>query len=158
MTLPTGNKDLTTAWSYAVNASLHEETPGPTELNIGSAVEPHMVSRQEAFRDLYSHLLLEDLQANHTRLDGLKADIAHERKRSPTSNLEAMWAIAAELCDRARTIIDGAGAADDHNARRRLLAGTKHLNRSVILGQFIPALQQEINNDLLDELDAIDTD
>lgn len=40
-------KDLTLAWVYAANASIHEEDPGPAELNIGSDVEPHMVSRSE---------------------------------------------------------------------------------------------------------------
>ncbi len=39
-------------------------------MNIGSAVEPHMVSRVEAFRDHYSHLLLEDLQAEKVRSTG----------------------------------------------------------------------------------------
>ncbi|MEX3655088.1 hypothetical protein ABFW14_21385 [Mycolicibacterium fortuitum] len=158
MTLPTGNKDLTSAWIYALNASLHEETPGPAELNIGSEAEPHMVSRAEAFRDLYAHLLLEALQADHARFDRLKADIDRAIPRSPAASTEAMWAIAAELCDRARHIIDGAGAADDHDARRRLLAGTKHLNRSVILGQFVPALQHDIDNDLFEELDHIDSE
>ncbi|MGV0740232.1 hypothetical protein ABQF35_28100 [Mycobacterium syngnathidarum] len=158
MTLPTSNKDLTTVWIYALNASLYEETPGPAQLNVGSAMEPHMVSRPEAFRDLYAHLLLEALQADPARFDILKADIGHESECSPTANVEAMWAIAAELCDRARTIVGGAGAADDHNARRRLLAETQHLNRSVILGQFMPALQHDINNDLIEELDAIDNE
>lgn len=152
------DEDLTLAWVYAANASIHEEAPGPAELNIGSAVEPHMVSRVEAFRDLYAHLLLEDLQAEKVRIDRLKVTIGRKRKRSRNAEVESVWAIADELCERALHIIDGAGAADDDAARRRLLAGTKHLNRSVILGQFVPALQQEINDDLLHELGAIETD
>lgn len=51
-----------------------------------------------------------------------------------------------------------AGAAEDITARRRLLSGTNHPNRTGALDQFIPTLQQEINNDLCEELDAIDTD
>ncbi|SHY15191.1 hypothetical protein [Mycobacteroides abscessus] len=152
------SKDLTLAWVYAANASIHEETPGPAELNIGSDVEPHMVSRPEAFRDLYAHLLLEDLQADKVRIDRLKIVIGRTRKRGRNAEAETVWAIADELCERALQIIVGAGAAEDLDARRRLLAGTKHLNRSVVLGQFVPALQQEINGDLLDELDAIETD
>ncbi|PBJ65934.1 hypothetical protein BB737_10250 [Mycobacterium avium subsp. hominissuis] len=60
-----------------------------------------------------------------------------------------MWNIAAELCRRVADIIDLAQAATDARARRRLLAGTIHLNRSVVLGQWIPAYQQELDNDLL---------
>lgn len=152
------DEDLTLAWVYAANASIHEEAPGPAELNIGSAVEPRMVSRAEAFRDLYAHLLLEDLQAEKVRIDRLKVTIARKRKRSRNAEVESVWAISDELCERALQIIDGAGAAADQDARRRLLAGTKHLNRSVILGQFVPELQQEINDDLHRELDAIETD
>lgn len=158
MIRPAQNNDLTSAWSYAANASIYEHDPGPAELNIGSAVEPHMVSRTEAFRDLYAHLLLEGLQADPERIDRLKDTISRASKRSPTLETEIVWNIAEELCDRARHIIEGADAVDDTTARRRLLAGTKHLNRSVILGQFVPALQQEIDTDLLEELDAIDTD
>lgn len=152
------HKDLSLAWIYAANVSLHEETPGPAELNIGSEVEPHMVSRAEAFRDLYAHLVLEVLQADNVRINRLRTRVVRARERSRNSEFESMWTIAIELCERALHIIDGAGAADDDTARRRLLAGTKHLNRSVILGQFVPALQQEINDDLLHELEAIETD
>ncbi|SKK91884.1 Uncharacterised protein [Mycobacteroides abscessus subsp. massiliense] len=158
MIQPARITDLNLAWLYAANASLHEETPGPAQLNIGSAVEPRMVSRTEAFRDLYAHLLLVDIQADQARLDRLQTQIADASKHSPSPNVEMLWAIAEELCERARAIIVGAGAVDDTNARRRLLAGTKHLNRSVILGQFVPALQEQIDNDLLEELDVIDTD
>lgn len=152
------HKDLSLAWNYAANVSLHEETPGPAELNVGSAVEPHMVSRPEAFRDLYAHLLLAELQADKVRIHRLRARAGRARERSRNSDFENMWAIAVELCERALQIIDGAGAADSEVARRRLIAGTNHLTRSVILGQFVPALQEEINGDLLQELDAIDTD
>lgn len=148
------NSDLTEAWIYAANASLYEHDPGPTQLNIASAIEPLMVSRADAFRDLYAHLLLEDLQADPLRLNRLKAAIGRARKRRQTAETETVWAIADELCDRAQTIITGAGATHDITARRRLLAGTKHLNRTVVLGQFVPALQREINNDLLEELDV----
>ncbi|MGP3323029.1 hypothetical protein [Mycobacteroides abscessus] len=152
------SKDLTLAWVYAANASIHEEAPGPAELNIGSQVEPHMVSRVEAFRDLYAHLLLEDLQADKVRIERLKVKVGRARKRARNADAEIVWTIADELCERALQIIDGAGAAADDDARRRLLAGTKHLNRSVVLGQFVPALQEEIDGDLMDELSAIDTD
>lgn len=56
-----------------------------------------------------------------------------------------MWSIAVELCDRSRHIIDMAGTANDKAARLRVLSGSRHLNRSVVLGQFIPSLQEEID-------------
>ncbi|EIU07473.1 hypothetical protein MA5S0422_3017 [Mycobacteroides abscessus 5S-0422] len=154
----TSKKDLTLAWVYAANASIHEETPGPAELNIGSAIEPHMVSRSEAFRDLYAHLLLEDLHAGPARIDALRSKVLRSRKRSSSAEANAVWDIAAELCERARLIIDEAGAAEDAQARARLLAGTKHLNRSVVLGQFVPQLQRELDAELAQELNAIESE
>ncbi|CPW67327.1 hypothetical protein [Mycobacteroides abscessus] len=154
----TSKKDLTLAWVYAANASIHEETPGPAELNIGSAIEPHMVSRSEAFRDLYAHLLLEDLRADPSRIDALRSKVLRSRKRSSSAEADAIWGIAAELCERARLIIDEAGAADDMQARARLLAGTKHLNRSGVLGQFVPELQRELDAELAQELNAIESE
>ena len=50
-----GEEDLTVAWSYAANCSLYEEDPGPPELNIGSSLEPHWVSRVEALSCKPSH-------------------------------------------------------------------------------------------------------
>lgn len=136
-------KDLTLAWVYAANASIHEEDPGPAELNIGSDVEPHMVSRSEAFRDLYAHLLLEDLQADPVRLDALRAKVIRTRRHSSSGEEVADWGIAVALRERTLVIIDGAGAVHDAEARCRLLAGIRHLNRSVVLGQFVPALQRD---------------
>lgn len=150
------HKDLSLAWIYAANVSLHGETPGLGEPNFFSAVEPHIVSRPETFRDLYAHLLLEELQADRVRINRLRARVSRALERSRNSEFESIWATADELCERALHIIDGAGAADDEAARRRLLAGTKHLNDSVLLGQFVPGLQQEINDDLLHDLAAID--
>jgi len=146
--------DLTLAWSYAANCSLYEEDPGPAELNIGSSLEPHWVSRAEAFRDLYAHLLLEQLGADPARIAALAYLIHRARQRN--SSAEAVWGIAADLCQRAGSIIDGAGAVHDDRARRRLLAGTKHLNRTVVLGGWISSYQAEVDKDLLQELAATD--
>lgn len=150
------HKDLSLAWAYAANVSLHGETSGSDESNFFSAVEPHIVSRPKTFRDLYAHLLLEELQADKVRINRLRARVSRARERSRNSEFESIWAIADGLCERALHIIDGAGATEA--ARRRLIAGTKHLNASVLLGQFVPGLQQEINDDLHQELDAIETD
>lgn len=149
-----GGEDLTLAWSYAANCSLYEEDPGPAELNIGSSLEPHLVSRVEAFRDLYAHLLLEQLGADPARIAALAHLVHRAGKRNSSAGV--LWGIAADLCQRARSILDGAGAVDDARARRRLLAGTKHLNRTVVLGSWLPEYQAEVDNDLLQELAAAD--
>jgi len=147
-------EDLTVAWSYAANCSLYEEDPGPPELNIGSSLEPHWVSRVEAFRDLYAHLLLEQLGTAPERIPALAHLVHRAGKRN--SSAGAVWGIAADLCQRARAIIDGAGAVHDARARRRLLAGTRHQNRTVVLGSWLPEYQEEVDNDLLQELAAAD--
>lgn len=139
--------DLTTAWVLATNCSLYEEDPGPAVLNIASAAEPYFVSRVEAFGDLDSRLLLEELEADAARVAALARALNKAPRISPEA--AAVWNIAAELCRRVADIIDLAQAATDARARRRLLAGTIHLNRSVVLGQWIPAYQQELDNDLL---------
>ncbi|EIT90574.1 hypothetical protein [Mycobacteroides abscessus] len=148
------HRDLSLAWAYAANVTLHGET---AKLNVDSVVEPHMVAQPKTFRDLYSNLLLEELHADRVRIKRLRARVSRALERSRDCEFESIWATADELCERALEIIDGAGAADDEAARRRLLAGTKHLNDSVLLGQFVPGLQQEINDDLLHELEAIET-
>lgn len=154
MSHATSAEDLTLAWTYATNCSLYEEDPGPSELNIGSSLEPRLVTRAEAFRDLYAHLLLEDLGADHERITTLDELIDHSVGQNPAAT--PVWNIAANLCQRALAIIDGAGAAHDARARRRLLAGSRHLNRTTVLGQWVPAYQAEIDNDLLQELRATD--
>jgi len=152
--LDSGLDDLTLTWSYAANCSLYEEDDGPAELNIGSSLEPHWVSRVEALRDLYAHLLLEELGADPARLAALTRQVHRAGKRN--SSAAAVWGIAADLCQRAGDVIDGAGAVDDARARRRLLAGTKHLNRTVVLGSWVPGYQAEADNDLLQELAEAD--
>lgn len=128
--------DLTCAWLYAANCSLYEDDDRPAQLNIASHLEPHFVSRVEAFRDLYSRLLLEELGADAGRIAALARDI----DRAPRNNRTAavVWDIAAELCQRAAEIIDTTGAATDASARRRRLAGTQHLNRTVALASGYP--------------------
>lgn len=143
---------LTDAWTCAINCRLYEQDPGPAELNIGSELEPHMISRGEAFRDFYARVLLQDVRGDPQRLLrlGRRIDVASRRNRNP--EISAMWSIAADLCQRALVIIDGAGAVDDKRARRRLLAGTKHLISTVAIGQWVPDCQRELDNDLLEEL------
>ena len=144
--------DLTDAWVYAANCRLYENDPGPAELNIASRIEPMWVSRAEAFRDLHARLLLEELDADAARIAVLARQITAETKQKPPPEIAEIWNIAGELCRRAAAIIDEAGAATDARARRRLLAATTHLTRSVVLGQWVPAYQEELDNELLQAL------
>jgi hypothetical protein len=148
------SEGLTLAWCCAANCSLYEDDPGPAELNIGSTIEPHWVSRIEAFRDLYAHLLIEHLGADPARTAALAREVKHAAKGS--SSAAALWELAAELCQRACDVIEDPGAVDDTRARRRLLAGTKHLIRTVALGCWIPGYQAEVDSDLLQELAEAD--
>lgn len=146
------NKDLVDAWVCATNCRLYEKDPGPDELNIGSGIEPLMVSRREAWRDFYTHVLLGDLDADRDRITALIDKIRRIKKRDPA--IEECWGIATDLCRRACSIIDEAKAGEDDRARRRVLAGAAHLVGSVAIGQYVPAYQAELDNDLLDELNA----
>lgn len=134
-------KDLTLAWLHAANCVLYEQDPGPEQLNVGSHYKPSWVSRQDAFRDLYAHLLVEVLGADAVRIAAVESRIDHVGK--VTSSAAEVWKIATDLCQRARTLVDSAGATEDDCARRRLIAGTKQLNRSVVLQRWLPGQQTE---------------
>lgn len=82
----------------------------------------------------------------------LRAKSPAETQQKPPPEIAEIWNIAGELCRRAAAIIDEAGAATDARARRRLLAATTHLTRSVVLGQWAPAYQEELDNELLQAL------
>lgn len=151
---PVLSDDQTLAWVYAANCSLYEEDPDPPYVNIGSPIEPVVVSRTEAYRDLYARLLLLDFDADPQRITALTRLIDRAERHSPTAAL--VWSIAAELCQRAGAIIDGAGASKPGPERRRLLAGTKYLTRTVILGQWVPAYQAELDDEFLNEFAAND--
>jgi hypothetical protein len=52
------------------------------------------------------------------------------------------WRCAIDLCERARRIVEQAGAVNDDTARRRLLAGTKHQLMRETLGGVPDAAEQ----------------
>lgn len=140
--------DLTQAWLCAINCDLFAQAPGPKLLNIASDIEPHMVSRTEAFRDLYARILLVDLGGDLVRCDVLCRRIEKARRRPPSAQAAAAWSVAAELAGRARELITQTGADRSAAARRRMLAGARHLTQSVILGQWVPDYQRELDGEL----------
>lgn len=95
------NYDLRLAWSHASSASVHGQSSGAAELNIGSEVEPIIVCRSEAFRDLFSRQLLEALEGDEVRISRLRARAVRALERSQNAEYQTVWAIAVELCDRA---------------------------------------------------------
>jgi hypothetical protein len=103
--------DLTCAWLYAANCSLYEDDDGPAQLNIASHLEPHFVSRVEAFRDLYSRLLLEALDADAARIAALARDIDTAPRNNPIAAV--VWDIAG------RAVPTGGRRDRQHGGRHR---------------------------------------
>lgn len=144
MTRSASEKDLTLAWLHAANCALYEQDPGPAHLNVGSHYKPSWISRQDAFRDLYAHLLMEVLGADTARITAVESRIDRVGKMTPSA--AEVWEIAADLCQRAHTLVDNAGATEDDCARRRLIAGTRHFNRSAVLQRWLPDRQAEVQD------------
>ncbi|TKV35322.1 hypothetical protein [Mycobacteroides abscessus] len=140
--------DLTQAWLCAVNCGLYETDEGPELLNIASGLEPHMVPRAEAFRDLYARILLVDLDGDPARCAALGPAIEKNRRQAPSAWAAQTWRLSAELLGRVIALIAHAGADRDGAARRHLVAGARHSTQSVILGQWMPDYQRELNAEL----------
>jgi hypothetical protein len=60
--------DSSEVWSLACNCLLYETDPGPDQLNVGTTVEPKMLPRRTAWRELYARLLVERLETDPSRL------------------------------------------------------------------------------------------
>ncbi|KRQ23341.1 MULTISPECIES: hypothetical protein [unclassified Mycobacteroides] len=140
--------DLTQVWMCAVNCGLYETDEGPKLLNIASGLEPHMVSRAEAFRDLYARILLVDLDGDPARCAALGPVIEKKRRQAPSAWAAQTWRLSAELLGRVIALIAQAGADRDEAARRHLVAGARHSTQSVILGQLMPDYQRELDTEL----------
>jgi hypothetical protein len=61
-------EDAFQAWIYASNCLLYENDPGPAELNTGTADEPRMVPRAQAWQHAYALHVLVQCEADHARL------------------------------------------------------------------------------------------
>ncbi|CDM79578.1 hypothetical protein MML61_27625 (plasmid) [Mycobacterium marinum] len=75
---PNTDSDLAKAWLCPTNSSLYEHDPGLAMRDIGSSLEPHWVTRSEAFRDFYSRQLLADIEADivsYLQESELKVDV-----------------------------------------------------------------------------------
>ncbi|GGQ88223.1 hypothetical protein [Couchioplanes azureus] len=175
--------DSALLWSLACNCLLYEADPGPANINIGSPAERMMVSRQQAWRELYGRLLIERVDADATRIDAIERDcraeladshrpehwqrIYEERRRSGDSTagevltdkgqreIREVWECAIALCEQATQMIRESGAADDEQARQRFLAGIKHQNTVDVLGA-IPGVTENSAEELTRRLKELD--
>jgi hypothetical protein len=176
-------KDRGLIWSLACNCLLHEEDPGPNSINIGSQIEPKMVSRGQAWRDLYARLLAERVGADIARIDATAAvcrdeladthrpehwqRIYESRHQSGDPNaaevfteqgqheIREVWECAIDLCEHAAQMVREAGAAENDKARQRFLAGLKHQNTVDVLGA-MPGVAQVSAADLIERLRELD--
>ena len=146
--------DETLAWSYATNCLLYEEDPGPALLNIGSAEEPKTVPRSEAWRELYSRLLIESVDADEARLAAALSDCRQRFGECPDGEIKPVWQCAVDLCEQALAMVHSAGVHDDPS-RERFLAGVKHANTSDVFRP-IPDVVAGSARDLIAKLDELD--
>ena len=174
------------AWSCAANAALYIDDPGPDHLATGSATEPRLVSRHEAWVEFYARYLLVELRAEPSALEqavtATRAELSGGYPRLIREQLRVSRAegepwtrtwerlrpgelrahrrvqrLALELARAARSIVTEAGAADDTRARARLLTATDHALTDEALGGLLPAHGRAENAATLAErLDAID--
>lgn len=178
----------TAAWSCAANAVLYIDDPGPGRLAAGSASDPRLVSRHEAWAEFYARYLLVELRAEPAALEqamttardelaGGYPRLIRDQLRASRADREG-WAwtwerlrpgelrahrrvqrLALELAAAARAMITEAGADDDPHARARLLTATEHAVTDEALGGLLPAEDRaESAASLAQRLEAIDAD
>ncbi|WP_020522854.1 hypothetical protein [Catelliglobosispora koreensis] len=154
MTEDRSTDDETLAWSLATNCLLYEEDPGPRLLNIGSPTEPKMVPRREAWRELYSRLLLENIDADQARLETALSGCREQLAQCPEGQIKPVWECAVDLCEQALGMIRGAEVQDEAT-RERFLASVRHANTSDVLRPF-PELVEDSAQDLIKQLGKLE--
>jgi hypothetical protein len=152
-------QDAFQAWIYASNCLLYENDPGPAELNVGTAAEPHFVPRSVAWQQGYAMNVLVDCDGGHARLLAAARECeAEAARRAPDSPHRAReWARAADLCTMAAAMVEGAGGHRDDQARRRVVASCRHETTMMALGS-VPAVAESSAQDLIEELAVIDAE
>jgi hypothetical protein len=150
--MPTqAENDVLQARLNARNCLLYENDPGPAELNVGTASEPRMLPRSEAWQHAYALYLLVDLDADHARLTAA-ASKCREEAAKPQQRRNLAWIArelsrAVDLCEQAARMVEDAGATEDDTARRRLLAGCRHETEMLSLGNALPSVAESAAED-----------
>ncbi|GGK81887.1 hypothetical protein Sme01_62660 [Sphaerisporangium melleum] len=152
-------QDAFQAWVYARNCLLYENDPGPAELNVGTAQEPHLVPRSLAWQQGYAMNVLVKCDGDHTRLLAAARECQAEAiRRTPASPHRAReWTRAADLCNLAAAMVEGAGGHRDDKARQRVVASCRHETMMMALGS-IPAVAETSAQELIEQLAVIDAE
>jgi hypothetical protein len=139
-----------------------------------------MMPRKEAWRELYSRLLVEQLEADVHRLVAVEArsrkglaetfepdfgQRLYDRraaKGDPVAEealteegqreVQEVWECAVDLCELALAMVRQSGAADDEPTRRRFLAGLRHANTADVF-RGIPSIVKGSADRLITDLD-----
>jgi hypothetical protein len=151
-------EDAFQAWTYALNCLLYENDPGPAELNAGTADEPRMIPRAQAYQHVYALLVLVRCEADHARLTATarqcRAEMNDWQSQLGQERITE-WSRAADLCEQAARTVEEAGAASDDKARRRILAGCDYQTMMITLGS-VPAVAESSAEELRRVFDEID--
>ncbi|WP_197038648.1 hypothetical protein [Herbidospora cretacea] len=151
-------QDAFQAWIYARNCLLYENDPGPAELNVGTAQEPHYVPRSLAWQQGYAMNVLVDFDGDHARLLAAAGECQAEADRRAESPYQAQeWSRAADLCTLAAAMVEGAGGHHDDKARQRMVASCRHETTMMALGS-IAAVAESSAQELVEQLAAIDSE
>jgi len=152
-------EDAFQAWIYASNCLLYEADTGPALLNVGTADEPRLIPRDQAWQHAYALHVLVACDGDHARLQAAARQSREDISRKAGLGAQRVRQLsrAADLCDQAARMIEQAGGRDDIKARRRLVAAAQHQTMMTALGA-IPQVAQDSAEDLIATLRAIDND
>ena len=151
--------DVWKARLLARNCLLLEKRRGRAELNVGTASEPRMVPRTEAWQRVYALETLIDLGADHARLAATARKCRQEAAATagqPPEWVSPELSRAAGLCEQAAQMIEDAGAVSDDKARRRLLAGCERETTMITFGNVIPDFAEAAAEDYQRVIQEID--
>jgi hypothetical protein len=139
----------------ARNCLLYERDDGPPLLNVGSVTEPRRIPRAEAWQHAYAMIILVDCDGDRDRLSAASKKCREDAGRARRAYRARALSRAADLCDQAINMIEGAGADHDHKGRRRLVAACRH-ETAVISRGAIQGVAEASAAELIERLRQID--
>jgi hypothetical protein len=155
------NQDHLYAFSCALNLELYAADPGPQAAVAGSPDEQLAITRRGHLLDMYSRMLLLQLEGDLRRMSAVAAEARYRLAEKSARNAEQddlqVEVTTIDIADTAIRIIRDAGADVDQAARRRLLTATDYQTSRDIFGAFLgdPGLAGSPDN-MIDELNRID--
>lgn len=154
-------KDHLYAHSCALNLLLYDDDPGQRVIAVGSLSEQRMIDRREHLIDLYSRMLLLEVNGSANRLNAVAAEARRRyeegaHKKPPPEDLPADT-VTVELAEAAVRIIREVGADTDPRALERLLIAVNYQTSRDVFGTFLgnPNLAGP-PDDVIADLDRID--